>query len=74
MSKLDDISQPIKMPKDEFNSNDYIVVSKQQIKELMLEIIGDNYDTNMVHVNMDPTWWDAVNARLRELRQKVEEL
>lgn len=38
MSKLDGIAKHITMPSDEFPNGDYIVVSKQQVKDLIKEL------------------------------------
>lgn len=57
-------------------------LSFKQAKEMIIyhthkvgvEAIGKNMDTSQVHVNTYPTWWDAVNGKLEEQRQRLSKM
>jgi hypothetical protein len=67
VSPLDEILHPIKV-----DGQDYMIVDKQQIKKLMLEIVGE--DERLEHLNdMDNVLAAAQNALRAELRAKAKQ-
>lgn len=69
MSKLDDISYPLEALSPDQEA-DYVVCSKQEIKALMLELIGD--DAGINPNNKD--FHEGYTLAQAELRKKVSEL
>ena len=77
MSKLDDILKECSM--GNVNSQaDRIAIAKQQLKDLMLELVGGNSGYTMEHkgrtITLEPNRVDAQNDLREVIRQKIEAL